>query len=79
MFFDEKKAIATLMAKRSAKGDRLLGPAPMKTEVVKTEDGEIDGRHIASQDVMAAMHEKSPEKLMSAMCHFIDIHNSSRD
>lgn len=78
MFFDDrKKAITTLMSKRSAKGDRLSGPAPMKNEVVKTEDGELDGRHIASQDAMAAFHEKSPRKFMEAMANFIDIHGST--
>lgn len=65
------------MAKRSAKGQRLSGPAPMKTEVVKTDEGEIDGRHVAAQDAMAAMHEKSPMKFMDAMSNFIDLHSSA--
>lgn len=77
MFFDDhKKAITTMMAKRNAKGEKISGPVPMKAEVVKKEDGEVDGRHVASQDMMAAFHEKSPERLMHALSNFVDIHNS---
>lgn len=78
MFFeDHKKAINTLMARRSAKGQRLAGPAPMQPEIVKTEDGQTDGRHVAAQDAMMAMHEKSSQKFMDAMSNFIDLHGSA--
>ncbi len=78
MFFDDhKKAITTMMSRRGPKGGaKVMGPASMKPEVVKTEDGEMDGRHAAAQDAMAAMHEKSPAKFMEAMKNFIDIHQS---
>lgn len=46
----------------------------MKEEVLKSEEGEPDPRHMAAQDVLAAMHEKSPEKLMNAMGAFHDLH-----
>lgn len=72
---EHKRAIMTIMAKRKpGGGERIAGPAPMKEEVVKSEDGEIDGRHLAAQDIMAAMHEKSPEKLMNALSAFHDLH-----
>lgn len=73
---DDKKRIATIMASRKTAQGENLGSASMKPEIVKTEDGEIDGRHVASQDMIAALHEKSPEKLMRALVNFHDIHMS---
>lgn len=74
---DKKQAAMTIMARRGEKGGPMTaGPAPMKSEVVKNEDGMMDGRHAAAQDMIAAMHEKSPEKLMNAMANFHDIHAS---
>ena len=74
MFFDHKKAVTTIMAKRNGMGEPTMSPTPMKPEVVKNEDGTMDGRHAAAQDMMGAMHEKSPERLMQAMANFIDLH-----
>lgn len=71
---DEKKALMTIMRRRGKKGEVLAGPAPMKTESVKDEDGEVDGRHAAAEDAIAAFHEKSPEKLMQALANFHDLH-----
>lgn len=66
------------MAKRSPKGEQLSGPAPMKAEVVREADTrELDGRHLAAQDAMAAISEKSPEKFMEAMSNFHNIHSLS--
>lgn len=79
MLFDQKKAITTMMARRKSNGDRSMGPAPMKPEIMKDADGEMDGRHAAAQDMMGAMHEKSPAKLMEAMANFIDIHSARKD
>lgn len=64
----------TIMKHRSAKGMDISGPAPMKVESVKSEDGEPDGRHVAAQDIMAAFHEKSAAKLMESLASFIDLH-----
>ncbi len=73
---DDKKRIATIISSRkSAKGED-LGAAPMKSEVVKNEAGEIDGRHLAAQEMMSALHEKSPEALMRSMMNFIDLHSN---
>jgi hypothetical protein len=75
VFFDDpKKAAMTIMARRKADGSRTA--APMKPEEVKTEDGEIDGRHVAAQEIISAHHEGSAQKLMEAMGHFIDMHKS---
>ena len=71
---DQKRAIMTIMARRKPDGERVAGPAPMKEEVVRHEDGEIDARHVAAQDILAALHEKSPERLMDALGAFHDIH-----
>jgi hypothetical protein len=77
MFFDDAKKIATVMrGKRSAKGERELDPSPMKPEVVKNDDGEVDGRHVAMQDFMSAHSEGSPAKMAMALANFIDMHNA---
>lgn len=76
MFFhDDKKMITTVMSKRGPKGgEHTQEPTPMKPEVMKDEDGEMDGRHLAAQDIMAAHHSQSPAKLKEAMGNFIDLH-----
>ncbi len=81
MFFDDhKKAITTMMSKRGAKGgEKLMENVPMKNEVVMDEGGEVDGRHVAAQDMIGAFHEKSPQKLMDALMSFMDIHNNHKD
>lgn len=80
MFFDDpRKAAQTLLSKRDGHGKKTHESTPMKSEVVKHEDGEIDGRHTAMQDFMAAHKEGSPMKMAEAMINFIDIHNASPD
>ena len=80
MFFnDHKKALMTIMAKRNPKGVRTMSPTPMKAEVTKSEGKVIDGRHLAAQEMIAAHHEKSPEKLSQAMQNFMDIHFAKRN
>lgn len=77
MFFDDhKKAITTMMGKRDSKGERTMSPTPMKAEIVKTEEGEPDGKHAAMQEFMAAHSEGSPHKMAQALSNFMDIHNS---
>lgn len=74
---DEKKTIATIIAsRRSAKGEK-LGRSEQKAEIVKTEDGELDGRHVAAQDILHALSAKSPEQLMQALSNFQDLHSTS--
>ncbi len=74
---DLKKRVTTVMAsRRSPSGEPLSGPAPMKPEVMKEENGELDGRHEAAQDMLAAMHEGSAHKMVEAMANFMDLHNS---
>ncbi len=73
---EDKKRISTIMAsRRSAKGEP-LGRAEMKPEIVKTEDGELDGRHLAAQEIMMALQGKSPESLMKALGNFQELHSS---
>jgi hypothetical protein len=72
---DLKRAITTVMSRRSSKGGaEVSGPAEMKPEMVKSEEGEVDGRHMAAQDLLAAISEKSPQKMMEAMANFHDLH-----
>ena len=80
MFFDDhKKAVTTMMAKRSGKGDVTMHPTPMKPEKSMSEGGEVSGLHAAAQDIMAAHHEQSPQKLMEALSNFMNIHKSEAD
>lgn len=77
MLIDKKKALMTIMKKRSEKGE--VSMAPMKQESVKDEEGEVDGRLAAAQDAMSAMHEKSAAKFMDAMANFHDLHMMHKD
>jgi len=54
-----------------------MSPTEMKPEVVMDEGGEVDGRHLAAQEMIAAHKEGSAHKLMQAMMNFIDLHNSA--
>ena len=76
---EDKKRITTIMnMRKSAKGEN-LGASPLKPEIVKTADGEMDGRHLASQEMLHAIHEKSPEKFMNALMNFQDLHQSMKE
>jgi hypothetical protein len=77
--YDRKKAITTIMGRRKPDGTRLSGPASMKPEIVRNEDRELDGRHSAAQDALAAISEKSPAKFMEAMANFQDMHSSNKE
>lgn len=75
MFFDDRKKVATtIVRKRHSNGDVTAGPTPMKPEIFKSEGGEIDGKHAAAQDVLAAHHSASAGNLMEALGNFIDLH-----
>lgn len=77
MYFDDHKKIATMIvSKKDGKGNPIAAPTAMKPEIVKTEDGEMDGKHAAAQDAISAFHEKSAEKLKGALSNFIDLHMS---
>ena len=74
---DQKKAIATMMAKRRPDGS--VDSAPMVPSSTKTEEGEIDPRHAAAEDIMTAFHEKHAGKLMEAMAAFHDLHSMRKE
>lgn len=75
MFFDDhKKASTIIRGKRSAKGVRESDPTPMKPEIVKNEDGSMDGKHVAMQDFLSAHQEGSPLKMSQALENWHDIH-----
>lgn len=75
MFFDDhKRAITTILGKRNSKGERTMNPTEVKPESHVSEEGEVDGRHAAAQDILGAHHSKSPEQLMNALANFIDLH-----
>ena len=79
MFFDEHKNITTtILSKRNAKGEKMGDNIQVQPESVKTEDGEVDGRHTAMQDFMAAHKEGSAHKMSQALQNFLDIHGSEQ-
>ena len=71
---DYKKNAMTIIGKRKPSGERTMNPTPMKLEETKGEDGLSDPRHAAAQEILAAHHEGSPEKISQALANFIDIH-----
>lgn len=75
MFFDDRKrAVTTILSKRNGKGAVTMRPTPMKPERMMSEGGEVDGMHLAAQDILGAHHEQSPMKLMEALKNFINLH-----
>jgi hypothetical protein len=75
--FDHKRAMSSIMASRK-KDDQEYGPVEVKNESVKDEDGEIDGRHLAAQDALAAIKEGSAAKFMDALSSFHDLHQAKK-
>lgn len=81
MFFDDRhKAVATIISKRGPKGgERTMEATPMKPEKMMSEGGEVDGRHTAAQDIIAAHKEGSAMKLVEALSNFMDLHLHSQE
>jgi len=75
IMIDQKKAMATIMASRKNK-DGSTDSAPMVPSAAQADDGSMDGRHAAAQDIISAMDEKHPGKLMEAMANFHDLHKA---
>lgn len=80
MFFDDrKKAVTSILSKRGHKGDVTMHPTPMKPELHLNEGGQLDGKHLAAQDIIAAHHSKSAQSLMEALGNFINLHLHSEE
>lgn len=73
IILDKKKAMMSIMAKRHPK-DGTMEQAPMAPTEVKTDDGNADPRHVAAQDILMAIHEGHPEKLMEGLKNFMELH-----
>lgn len=78
MMTDEKKAITTIMGRRR-NPDGSTAEAPMVPSEVSNEENESDPRLEASKDIMSALNEKHPGKLMEAMANFHDLHSMRDD
>ena len=73
---DKKQALQSIMAKRHPKDSvEETSSAPMVPSIVKTEEGEIDPRHTAAQDILMSVHEGHPGKLMESLKNFIELHS----
>ena len=77
---DKRKAMATIMASRKGKDSANVGPGtPVQPQRSMSEGGEIDPRHAAAEDVIAAMHESNPQKMMEALAAFHDLHRDASE
>jgi len=77
LIHDKKHALMSILSKKSKDGS--VSASPMKSEITKEEDGSLDGRHSAAEDIMSAIHEKSAHKLMEAMANFHDLHSAHKE
>lgn len=75
--FDKKNAIESIVSRRHKDGSTTTAEMQNQRPAVD-EKGEIDGRHAAAQDAIAALHEKNPEKFVEAMGNFHDLHMAMR-
>lgn len=78
IFFDDKKKMSTIMARRREKAGDHAEAIQMKPEtVIDPQQGSEDGRHVAMMDFMAGHKEGSAHKMMKAMGNFMDLHMAS--
>jgi hypothetical protein len=72
MFFPDRKKVATIiLAKHSPEGDHSMPIAPEETVGDHDEDFKS-----ACEDIMQAIHEKSPHDLMLALKAALEIHDA---
>lgn len=73
--FDKRKMQQTIMERRRGEnGGAIQSETAMKPEVVMDEDMMPDGKHMASQDMMAALSSGSAENFNKALGNYIDLH-----
>lgn len=73
LMIDKQKAISTVMDRRRSK-DGSTSEASMKPSMMKSEDTSSDPRHEAAKDILVAINDKHPGKLMEAMAAFHNLH-----
>lgn len=76
IMMDPHKAVVSIIKKRkgaSTDEQSAKGKLPMDT------DGELDPRHMAAEDVMAAFHSKSVQHLKEALGNFHDLHQMHKE
>lgn len=70
---DPKKALTTVIGRRREPSGS-TSESPMVPSEMMSEEREMDPRHEAAKDILSAIHEKHPAKLMEAMAAFHDLH-----
>lgn len=78
MIIDKDKATTTIMSRRRSP-DGSTAEAPMVPSEVKSEEGVVDPRHEAAKDILSALNEKHPGKLMEALSAFHDLHSMHKE
>lgn len=71
----KKMASMIVMKKYPPKGGASEFEISMKPEIVKDEDEMSEGKHTSAEDLIAAMHERSPMKVAKALENFMHIYN----
>lgn len=74
MMWDKKKELGTIIKRHRDGAGKAPSEAEMKNQVELSEGGEIDPKHLASEEMISAFHNKDPMKMKEAMSSFIDLH-----
>lgn len=73
---DPSKAVMAIIKKRKG---AVTEPASAKGKLPQSTDGELDPKHMATQDIMAAFHSKDIQHLKEAMENFHDLRAMERE
>lgn len=76
MIMDPHKTAIQIMRKRKA---GMPEEPAQAAEPVQETDGDLDPRHMAAEDVMHAIHARSPHHLLEALKNFHDMHMMHRE
>lgn len=74
---DMKNALTTIMAKRHPDGKNMS--TALKPQKVMDERGDVAGKHIAAQDMIAAMYDKDAQKYAEAWTNMHELHMADKD
>lgn len=76
IMMDPHKSVVAIMKKRKA---GMPDGASAEGHLTEKDDGNLDPRHMAAEDVMNAFHSKSVPHLKEALANFHDMHMMHRE
>lgn len=75
--WDKQKQMGMIMQRRqTSQGPEM---ASMKNQVEKTEDGELDGKHMAAEEMISHMKNGNAMDFKKSLENFMDMHLNGRD